>query len=273
MNPEKAITWIRDGTLINRMPENATAFAIATYQHLSSNRADITLEDLINWCFKNSGISAMKKMELFNSVHNNAISDVKSANAYYTTLAEAIGSFVNYFEGAPELIRELIERGVRTYITSAVKQDIMDVWKENEQGSQIDSNVEILGDGTKGKKGEEHFKYIREQGGPVQIYSVADATSEIEDAKKFANTPIGFAYVITRERINEAFAKVMSTGETLGYDFLKIPTNINLEKIILPDNAELVRALQNAGAKITITGDEASLIKNLKAYLKQEGLL
>ncbi len=254
------------------MPENATAFAIATYQYLSEKGKDITLEDLINWCFKNSGISAIKKMELFNSVNKEVISDVKSANSYYTTLAEAVGPFVDYFEGAPELIRDLTEKGVKNYITSAVRQEIMDVWGKSEQGSQVASNLEILGDGDRGQKGEEHFRYIREQGF-VQIYSVADAVSEISDAEKFSDIPIGFSHVITQKRVNQAFTKVKSVGEKLDSFSLEIPNMINSNKVILPDEHELVEKLQNAGTKLIITGEGNSIIKNLRMRFIQEGLL
>lgn len=259
-----AVTWIRDGTLIDRMPENAAAFAITAHRYLCG----VSIERLINWYFEKSGISALEKMRLFNTVEKNAIRDIENAAQDYTVLAEAISLSVDYFVGAPELVRELSERGVRNYITSAVQQMVLEVWEQSDQGRQVFPYMEILGDGPKGQKGKEHFLYVREQGN-TRIYAVSDALSEIEAATRFADVPVGFAHRITRERVEQAFFRVQSIHQNTGTH----PIQIDIDQVTLPDEAVLTQALHNAGAQKVIAGCRDSIIWNLRNYFVEEGLL
>src|SRR3989338_2201378 len=101
MTEDIAIVWIKDGVLVDRMPENAVAFAFASLQHIPPHlRGDICIEDLINWGFEKSGVSAAEKMRLFNMERQDVIRDIDNAAAYYTALAVEVEGSLRYFDGS-----------------------------------------------------------------------------------------------------------------------------------------------------------------------------
>lgn len=256
MQKPPAITWIRDGTLIDRMPENAAAFGAIVHQHFSiESGRNFSIEGAINWAFQHSGVSAAEKMRCLNESGLGRVEDVEEAARDYAVLAEELGAKVDYFEGAQALIVELAQKGFRQYITSAISQEILDEWAKTPQGSQIADHVEMLGDGPKGKKGEGHFNWIREQGAG-RIYAVADAVAEIQAARAHADVAVGFAHVITPERVGEAFQKVR--GETIETSRLKLPTE-----------GELIEMLKRAGATHVVAGTRREMMGKLRAVLVQ----
>ena len=246
-----AITWIRDGVLIDRMPENAVSFALASYSQHSPS-----VEELINWAFEKSGISAAEKMRLL------GMENVEEAALRYTELAESAD--VDYFPGAVELIRELKTKGICNFITSAVRQEVLDAWAQTPQGQKVAPYLEILGDGAKGQKGEGHFAYVRNQG-PSKIYAVADAPAEIASASQFADVPIGFAHVITPKRIAEAYEQMI---KRVTHRPRPLPSHLELEKLKLPK-----APLEQSGAKRVITGTRKSIIGNLREFFRKEKLI
>ena len=267
---EKAVTWIRDGTLIDRMPENAVAFALAVRQALvnKGKLKGVELETLVNWAFEHSGVSAVEKMTLFNAANSGHIEDIEEAGRHYATLAEKAGGEAAYFGGVVDLIQELVENHVKIYITSAVRQEILEAWGQTTQGQKVAPYLELLGDGYKGKKSEGHFKYIQAQGA-TQIYSVADARSEIQAAAAFGNHPIGFANVITSQRIEEAYHRMKS----LANEHWKLPPNLRLKQLRPPTDTKLLTTLSLAGAKTVVRGSRNSIVSSLRGYFKEEGLL
>jgi phosphoglycolate phosphatase-like HAD superfamily hydrolase len=256
MTEDIAVVWIRDGVLIDRMPENAVAFALASFQHIPPDlRRDISIEDLINWGFEKSGVSAAEKMQLFNAERQDVIRGVDNAAAYYTTLTIGVESSLHYFNGSVELLRDLHQSGVRHYITSAIAQEVLDLWRETEQGRHIsDYLCEILGSRSGFQKGRDHFAYVQSQGA-ARIYYVADAVREIQSGREcqdYGVVPVGFANVITGERVVAAFEKlrkVMSGIDNQPLYPAEIST-INPDRLLLPDVFRLESDLTQAGAGI-----------------------
>lgn len=272
MNSHTAITWIRDGTLIDRMPENAVAFGLASQQHLNRDRTDITVEYLINWGLKESGVSAEQKMRLLNEAREHPIQNTEDAVRLYTTLAEAVGPQVEYFEGAPELVRALADRGAINYLTSAIQQQVLDVWSATEQGQQVAPDLIILGDGPHGQKGQEHFEHIRRQGAQ-RILAVGDAEREIQDAHRFADAAIGIVVEHTQARVLRAFERLLASSESTPLQLVQpLPFALDLDQLILPSESELTEKLQAAGASKVIAGCREELMFNLRTYFESEGL-
>lgn len=278
MTDDIAFVWIRDGVLIDRMPENAVAFALASMQHIPpSLRGDICLEDLINWGFKKSGISAAEKMQLFNLEKQDIIRDIADAAAYYTALVIAVEGSFEYFDGAVELLRDLKERGVKHYITSAVDQEVLDRWRQTEQGKVVSGYLsEILGNRPGFQKGRDHFAYIQSQGA-TKIYYVADAVGEIRtgsECQDYGVVPIGFANIITAERVALAFERLRTVQ--LGLDAAPLYPmellSIHPDELVLPSAGKLESDLTQAGARKVITGSKQDLMQNLINYFVREGI-
>lgn len=256
MRKPPAITWIRDGALIDRMPENAVAFGAIVHQRLNARgRHNFSIEDGIKWAFEHSGVSAAEKMSRLNESRLGRIEDVEGAAQDYATLAEALGPKVDYFEGAQALVVELAQKGFRQYITSAINQEILDEWAKTPQGKKIADHVEMLGDGPKGKKGEGHFNWIRKQGAGC-IYAVADAVAEVQAARAHADVAVGFAHIITPERVGEAFLKIQRK-------------RIKISRLKLPTEGELVEMLKQAGATHVVSGTRQEIMGKLRAVLVQ----
>ncbi len=126
--------WIRDGVLVNRMHLNPVAFAFAFWLFTPpEKRSRITIERLINFGFTKSGFSCADKMFLFNQEHDNALSNVDAAAAFYNELATVAAESCSYFDGAVDLLAELQKVGAYSYITSAVEQEVLDKWAQSPQ--------------------------------------------------------------------------------------------------------------------------------------------
>ena len=116
-----AVALIRDGVVIDRMPENAAAFAIASYESiLPEKRAQVAIEDLVNWAFQKSGLKPKGKMLAFNA--QNGLINLSYALALYRDLALAIDDSASYFPGAPELLADLGSAGAREYLTTVTRK-------------------------------------------------------------------------------------------------------------------------------------------------------
>lgn len=276
MEAKIAVVWIRDGVLVDRMPENAVAFAIASWQHIPPKlREGICIEDLINYGFYKSGVSAAEKMRMFYSEHGNLVADVTCAFDHYAALAVCVGQSVSYFAGAVELLRDLNIKGINNYITSAVDQDVLDCWRQSAKGIQISGHLtEILGKRPGFSKGNEHFDYIRKQGA-TRIYYVADAICEIQTGTACKVYPIGFANVITPQRVVDAFKRVREIDQIFGADISYGPaiSDIDPSRLILPDAMQLEMNLKDAGARSVVGGGKESIMSNLRDYLAREGIL
>src|SRR3989338_6227622 len=135
MKENIAIVWIRDGVLVDRMPENAVAFALASLQNIHPDlKGDICIEDMINWAFEKSGVSAAEKMRLFNEKKVDIIRDIPNAEVYYNALVSEVEGSLEYFDGSVELLSDLKKRGAKNYITSTIAQEILDRWIQTTQG-------------------------------------------------------------------------------------------------------------------------------------------
>ena len=255
----EAVTFIRDGVLVDRMAENACAFALAVSSNRKAGVAEtLSAEDLINWAFEQSGLSAREKMRLLNADRGEVVGDLDAAAARYTQLAESAA--VDYFPEALELLEALHNRRVLSFITSAVRQEVLDVWGQSAQGQRVNPYLELLGDGEKGQKGEGHFEYVRRQGA-TRVFAVADAVSEIRAAAEFADFAIGFAHVISPDRVQQAW-------NLFGHD-----QRLDLDRLVLPEKGPLEAALRVAGANEIITGSRDTIMAQLKSYFRTAGLL
>ncbi|MBI2665720.1 HAD family hydrolase [Candidatus Woesearchaeota archaeon] len=279
MTEDITIVWIRDGVLVDRMPENAVAFALSSLQHIPPDlRGDICIEDLINWGFEKSGVSVAEKMRLFNVERQDVIENIDDAAAYYTMLSIGVESSLKYFDGSVELLRNLRQRGIRHYISSAVDQEVLDRWRETAQGKVIsDYLCEILGSRSGFQKGRDHFAYIQSQGA-TKIYYIADAVSEIRTGNECRDcgvVPVGFANVITGKRVVEAFEKLRKA--TPGVDTtplypMEIST-IDSDRLALPEVSKLESGLIQAGARKIISSNKQNIMLNLKDYFVSDGIL
>jgi len=271
MTEDTAVVWIRDGVLVDRMPENAVAFAIASWRYTHPDlREDLCIEDLINWGFEKSGVSAAEKMQLFNLERREIVTNIIDAAAYYTALVE-------YFDGSVELLRDLQAAGVKNYITSAVNPRVLDKWRDG-QGKVISGYLsKILGSCSGFQKGRDHFAYIQNQGA-AKIYYIADGEMEIRTGNNCENcgvVPVGFAHVINSERAVEAFDRLIKVEQSIGVASpypIKIHC-IHPEKLVLPDAVKLESNLAQAGAKVVIGGTKQELMENLRNYFVREKIL
>lgn len=243
-----AVFWIRDGVLVDRMPVNAVAFAFASLIHANSTEIDLT--SLINFAFETSGISCAEKMLKFNTDVLPLITDVTAAAQYYNELAGCAANHCEFFDGACELVRHLQEElGVMNFITSAVEQDFLDNWAQSRQAMPLVPHLtEILGKrSAEFSKGRAHFIHARERYGAQRIVYIADAVAEITTGAQFAHEsnilPVGFANVITNEKIRQAFNQVMDAHKTLAFAGEPQTPNFALDesKLLLPDEATLIK--------------------------------
>lgn len=276
-----AVFWIRDGVLIDRMPVNAVAFAVASLTFAHPNQLCHTnLTQLVNFAFATSGISCADKMRKLNSEQLPLIADVTTAADYYTKLANAAGSQCHYFEGVCNLVKQLQESCVLNFITSAVEQTVLDTWSLSAQAKPLVPYVkEILGKREGFDKGRDHFAYVQRQYGVERILYVADAIAEISTgaqlAKEFNILPVGFAHLITSEKIRQAYDLIMGELKTLPKHTNQcsaIDLSLNESELALPDQKALQKALSDANANYVASGSASQIITNLVAYFNTSGI-
>lgn len=266
-----ASMWIRDGVLVNRMHINPTAFAVC-YQLFAPSEETPQLEQLINFGFEKSGISCREKMELFNEERGGTLERIDEAVEAYNQIATAAAATCDYFDGAPNLLRDLHQSGVKNFITSAVEQPVLDRWLTTSQGRLTGKFLErVLGSRDGFRKGRDHFEHVSQIAGGEPIIYVADAPSEIREASKYADefniVPVGFGYVIESSNIFQA----AYTIELVATDFAEdnglefgTPLSIFAELLKLPEAESIAQELKAAGAKHVVTGSETEIIQNLR---------
>lgn len=270
--------------LVDRMHINPVAFAFSVWLFSTpERRPQTTLEALINFGFEKSGFSCADKMRLYNSQCEDILTDVETAANYYNVLASEAATTANYFAGTTELLQDLQNAGVYNFITSAVEQNVLDTWSQSQQGLAIAPYLrEILGKRQNFVKGRDHFEYVSKTLGCSQIYYVADASAEIETAMAYSQsyyiTPIGFANVITVDRVLEAVKLVGQAVMVCGLDAIPFPSalekaQVNHKHISLPTEDAITSALHRAGAKSVITGSKDEIMHNLGRYFKERALL
>ncbi len=273
-----AVFWIRDGVLIDRMPVNAVAFAVSSLTHsYAEARSKTNLSDLINFAFAVSGISCADKMEKFNRERFPLINDVAQASRYYNELAGRAANHCRYFDGACDLLRELKSHGRLNFITSAVDQSVLDAWADSDQGRVVVPHIEeiLARRSSQFTKGRAHFAYVHERYGIEKIFYVADAVSEIatgaELSSEFNIVPVGFANLITPQKISSACQLVMKEHDNLqqsASDFPASALDLDQYALRLPGEDELVASLRDAKAKEIVTGSAGDIMANLAAYLE-----
>lgn len=269
-----AVFWIRDGVLVDRMHVNAVAFAAASLAHADTALVGHTnVTALINFAFATSGISCADKMHRFNAEQFQLIPDVAAAAAYYNVLATEAARSCQYFDGACDLVKALQNAGVLNFITSAVEQSVLDTWSATASGQELVPHLtEVLGKRPGCEKGEQHFRYVREQYGVEQIYYVADAVGEIANgaqlAKQLNISPIGFAHVITAPRVTLAHCLVIAAQEKLATTHTPSPQSPALHEsaLTLPGDDTLVAMLKQAGATCVISGTARNIFENLADF-------
>lgn len=273
--------WIRDGVLVNRMHVNPVAFAFAYWMFTApENRKHFSIETLINFGFLKSGFSCADKMFLFNQEHEGALENVDAAADYYNVIATKAANSCTYFEGIPELLADLKAAGAKSFITSAVEQQILNDWALDSQGRHVSAVIEeILGKRENFLKGPDHFEYVEKKVGAERIYYVADAVAEIIIARanqdRYNLVPIGFSYFIRPEQVMDAVALV---SDAVAPDVqAKVPyaeiIPVNPALLQLPDERQLADLLRSAGAQHVVSGDAQEIVGNLRNYFEACGLL
>ena len=275
-----ATMWIRDGVLINRMPLNAVAFAVAYLSFIPAGSPyNAVVEDLINFAFATSGVSCAEKIQLFNSQVFPAVQDVSSAASFYNDLASAAARSSKYFRGAVDLLADLQAAGGKNYITSAVEQDGLDLWRMTPQGQQVSRLLtEMLGARPRFVKGRDHFKHVSEavKGGP--IYYVADAVSELKTASAHAIhyniVPIGFGFEIDASQVKSAAALVAEALPQVKSPAPRQILNMNMDadKLVLPNKQELLASLKAAGACFIVNGSQQTIYAQLRQVFEGTGI-
>lgn len=243
-----AVFWIQDGVLLERMHINSVAFAAAS---LAFGRGSLT--ELVNFGFATSGLSAAEKMQLFNHRHGPAIDDIAAASALYNEIATRASAHCRYFPG----LIALIERcPYLHFITSAVEQEVLDIWLDGPQGQLIAPYLtEVLGRGHI-SKGRGHFAYVQEHYQVERFIYIADAISEISSGRELADEfnirTIGFANVIQPSAVKEAWELIKSICiSVLPEDLCRL--NLCQADLELPDQDALTTALRAAGADHVVT--------------------
>lgn len=280
---KNAVVWIRDGVLVDRMYINPVAFAFAAWKNIPVEYQgdEGLLEELINFGFAKSGYSAAEKMELYNREKRNIIKNVQAAARDYDKIATKAAESAQYFPGAVDLLKNLHERGVLNFITSAVNQEVLDEWKQNDVKGKIISPflTEILGFKPGFKKGKDHFEHIVKKYNVDKIYYVADAVSEIRTGNEFSRAynivSIGFAHVVSVEDVMRGVGVITQTMKEF-YNINSDCFDINPEKLILSSETEIIESLKNASAeKIIIDGSNGiiGIMQNLKDYFHKIGLI
>ncbi len=281
--PNTAVMWIRDGVLVDRMHINPVAFAYAMWIFCNpAERRRTTLENLINFGFAKSGYSCAEKLRMYNSECENILSQVDAAAEFYNALVSEAASDARYFNGAPELLSDLQSGGIKNFITSAVEQKILDEWLLGQKGREIaDYLHEVLGKRENFSKGRDHFEHVSRLGNKT-IYYVADATSEIQTGARYSQdyniVPVGFANVITVERVLEAVEHVKKALRACAPNPLLVSnpvqsTELDPTKIIVPDQKAVQLSLTEAGAQQVVEGTGASFMQNLRHYFEGQSLL
>lgn len=281
-----AVAWIRDGVLVDRMAENAIIFALSCHSQLSGRfkgSLSMNLERLVQWFFDNSGVSVRRKLEKLNKLNKKepVVSGVEEAIESYHTLSRILDSELYTFEGAIELLRDLAQSGIRSYISSAIGQDELDEWARTNAGRQISPYSTLLGDKGNCKKGKGHFKHMHFQGTHT-VYYVADAIKEVHMAARIKgkrNIPtiniVGFGNVITPERVDLAWTRVCEYIRRGRYVPLISATRkaFDTNYLTLPTAHLLADKLVNVGASVIITGTQETIMPNLRHYFVEQGLL
>ncbi|MDR3613828.1 MAG: hypothetical protein P4L53_09675 [Candidatus Obscuribacterales bacterium] len=273
-----AIFWIRDGVLIDRMSVNAVAFAVAWANAFRSGEsASFSLTALVNFAFATSGISCAEKMHQLNVANSIASDNVQLSVDFYNQLAAEAGKHCQYFAGAPQLLEKAHDLGVLNFITSAVEQTVLDRWGASDQALSIAPYLaEILGwRSTDFCKGAGHFEYVRKHYGVERIIYVADAVAEIASGFQYGHTfgvvPVGFAALISREKVMHAFTLVLQAQRDLG---LTQPGgcifSIEPDSLSLPNQDQLDWSLKNAGAARLVSGSADRIMSNLEELLVTE---
>lgn len=280
----KAVFWIRDGVLVDRMHINPVAFAFVTWLYAHPQRRTKTsLGSLINFGFAKSGLSCADKMRLFNEQCVDIIGDIDAASSYYNLLATEAALDAHYFDGAIDLLRDLHLSGAKNFITSAVEQTVLDSWSLTEAGQLIAPYLtEILGKRPGFTKGRAHFEYALGQYNCSKIYYVADATAEIVSANEYASTgnitALGFAHVITKERVMLAVDKVLQAAHKCMSDMPALEQDlatikVDSSELMLSGQDELVSALTKSGAEAIVSGSCQKIMANLRTYFHSIALL
>ena len=279
---DTAITWIRDGVLVNRMHINPVAFAVAYWLFIDETaRRQITLELLVDFAFAQSGISCAEKITLFKQGHESIQPfNIQSASAFYNELATAMALSCTFFPGALDLLKNLQLQGAHNFITSAVEQEILDDWSKSVQGRELSPYLtEVLGKRKNFGIGRDHFAYVSERINGGTLYAVADAPSEIKTAsqlrQEFKITPIGFAYVVKQSDLVEAMnlaAAQMSDGQSTWLNpppYMVAPQTLRLRSAMLhlPDEGAISPSLKAAGAEHVAEGDAKTIMGSLSSIL------
>lgn len=277
---QTAVVWIRDGVLIDRMHINSVAFAFASWQHIlpEHKKRRFLLEDLINFSFAKSGYSCRQKMQLFNLKNGKIIQDIAGVANDYEVIATKAAESAKFFEGMADLLRDLKAAGALNFITSAVDQGALDAWLRRDTKGQLISPhlTEILGAREGFVKGKDHFEYIVNRYQIERIYYVADAVSEIATGRQYSTifniVLIGFAHMVTVNDVARAIVIVKKTMRQLrvvGVQGLRVDQS----RIILPNEDEISISLKSAGAAEVATEGENGMVRSLREYFNNVGLI
>jgi hypothetical protein len=276
--PKTAIFWIRDGVLIDRMAVNAVAFAFACLCSLDNENSSVSLTSLVNFAFDRSGISCAEKINRLNNTNTKIVADVQVAVDLYNHLASSVALHCEYFSGAKQLLEKTQELGCLNFISSAVDQAVLNDWETSEQAlTVLPFLTEILGWRSPDiSKGRGHFNYVYEKYEVERIIYIADAVTEVADGHKNSNEfgvlPIGFANMITPEKVATAFDLVLEallakadlpSGDLFAF-------TLEFEKLMLPDQVQLEASLKDAGAAYIVGGLPEDIMGNLNLLLANQ---
>ncbi|HEY9719300.1 MAG TPA: hypothetical protein V6C69_17620 [Trichormus sp.] len=275
------------------MHVNPVAFAFAALSFARENATTPAIEELIQFAFEKSGVSFAEKLQLYNQEVRPLVDSIEPAARFYNLLATEAAKSCRPFPGAVELLAELKVRGMHSFITSAVEQEVMDAWARSGDGELLARQLtQVLGRRPNFSKGRDHFAHVFDEYKPERIYLIADAPAEIkmgrELASEFPIKTIGFVNQIDRAKVADGFTLVRDAWSALtrsaaipgGTDArssrsesnagwkpaLRIADvhHLHLDRIHLPNRDEIVKILLDSGADAIVTGDSFVLYRNLR---------
>lgn len=139
----------------------------------------------------------------------------------YNQLCNVAAAECRYFPGALALLKDLHLAGVKNFISSALDQEVLDLWLTSKQGLALAPYLdEALGKREAFEKGQDHFAQVSRLTLPASekdICYVADARQEILQALRckasFKLLTVGFAHRLTREKFQLADELILTAIE------------------------------------------------------------
>lgn len=261
LRQDSALVTILNGVILPVMPQITTAFALASYLQIA-NPSDQLLRELIEFGFKESGLSARDKMARFNQTRSGAaglIADIDAAVALNNRLRASLVGPVKVSDPMIDLLARL-SSCLRVVTTTVLPQSDLDRYMADSAVGQQVSPFLFMALGEDGDKTKllGHAKFLAGQG-IRRMYGLFDAPNEVQMARDIHLEMmvigvelriVGFAVApdpaVVRQAVEQGHAVLQSMGGLPAIDLQQILRS--LDALTLPDARQLASDLRRAGA-------------------------